>query len=154
MPAVQLTELLADLADVEPQPPRKAGPVGIALLDAHVAVLQAHEDLRVRIRIERRLESDLELARVEVVVLDPRLLSVGAHVPRHADLRVELSLVPLPADEPRGGGVLPSGGVAASGGGPGGGPEGRELVRRRRVPSRGPHADPSGCARGRGPPRV
>src|SRR2546422_5965294 len=112
VPAVQLAELLAELADVEPQPARKTGPVGVALLDTHVAVLQAHEDLRVRVRIERRLEADLELARVEILPLDPRLLSVGAHVPRDADLRVELRLVALAADEPRGGGVLPGGGVA------------------------------------------
>src|SRR3989454_6767356 len=153
MPAVQLAELLAELADVEADMPRQPGPVGVALLDAHVAVLQAHEDLRVRVGIERRLEPDLELARVEVVTLNPRLLSVGAHVPRHADLRVELSLVALAADEPVGRGVRLGGGVAAPGGGPGGAPERRELVRRRRVfgrwgdPSlppgsreRGPHA--------------
>src|SRR5256884_2849752 len=118
VPAVQLTELLPKLADVEPQPARKTGPVGVALLDTHVAVLQAHEDLRVRVRVEGRLESDFELARVEVVTLDARLLPVGAHVPRHADLRVELSLVALPADEPRGRGVLAGSGVATPGGGP------------------------------------
>src|SRR2546426_11219645 len=88
VPAVQLAELLAKLADVEADMPRQPGPVGVALLDAHVAVLEAHEDLCVRVGIERRLESHLELACVEVVTLDSRLLPVGAHVPCHADLRV------------------------------------------------------------------
>src|SRR3989442_15951760 len=52
MPAVQLTELLAKLADAEPDMPRQPGPVGVALLHAPVALLPAHDDLRVRVGIE------------------------------------------------------------------------------------------------------
>src|SRR2546422_10710127 len=100
MPAVQLAELLAELADVEADMPRQPGPVGVALLDAHVAVLEAHEDLRVRVGIERRLESHLELACVEVITLDPRLLPEGAHGPWHAGLRVEMAPASIAAGEP------------------------------------------------------
>src|SRR2546425_3712179 len=46
VPAVQLAELLAKFADVEADVPWEAGPVRIPLLDADIAVLEAHENLR------------------------------------------------------------------------------------------------------------
>src|SRR2546425_6638500 len=95
VPAVQLAELLAKLPDVEADVTRQSGPVGIPFLDADRAVLEAHEDLRARVRVERRLEPDFELTRIEVVSLDSRPLSVGAHVARHADLGIELVLAAL-----------------------------------------------------------
>src|SRR3989454_8924663 len=99
VPAVQLAELLPELPDVEPDVSGQARPVGVPLLDAHVAVLEAHEDLGARVGIERRLEADLELPWIEVVMLDARLLPVGAHVPRDADFGVQLRLAALAADE-------------------------------------------------------
>ena len=53
MPAVQLAELLPVLPQVDANVARQAGPVGVALLDTDVPALEAHEDLGVRIRIER-----------------------------------------------------------------------------------------------------
>src|SRR5213594_2716562 len=51
VPAVQLAKLLAKLSDVEPDVSRQPGPVGVALLDADLPVLEAHEDLRIRIGV-------------------------------------------------------------------------------------------------------
>src|SRR5438128_4832613 len=99
VPAVQFAELLPELSDVEPDVSGQARPIGVPLLDAHVTVLEAHEDLGARVGIERRLEADLELPWIEVVMLDARLLPVGAHVPRDADFGVELRLAALAADE-------------------------------------------------------
>src|SRR5213076_358934 len=45
VPAVQLAELLAKFSYVEAEAPGQAGPIGISLLDADIAVLEAHEDL-------------------------------------------------------------------------------------------------------------
>src|SRR6266571_1856196 len=117
LPAVQLPELLAELPDVEADVSGQARPVGVPLLDAHLPVLEAHEDLRVGIGIERRLEADLELPGIEVVPLDAGLLRVGAHVASGADLGVELWLAPFPAYElaPAGGVRLHLGGVGAGG---------------------------------------
>src|SRR5260370_23446069 len=47
VPAIQLPELLAELADVETDVSRQSGPVRVPLFDAHGRVLQAHEDLGV-----------------------------------------------------------------------------------------------------------
>ena len=47
MPAVQLTELLAKLADVQPYVPRQPRPIRIAFLETHLAALEADEDFRV-----------------------------------------------------------------------------------------------------------
>src|SRR5213592_3980507 len=101
MPAVQLAELLAELADVETDVARQSGPVGVPFLDAHLAAFEAHENLGVRVRVESRLESDLKLAGIEVVALHAGCIAVSAHVARDADLRVQLSLVALAADELR-----------------------------------------------------
>src|SRR6266540_1226382 len=46
MPAVELAELLAELADVEPQPSRQTRPVGIAFLETHLAAFETDEHLR------------------------------------------------------------------------------------------------------------
>src|SRR5207248_2669500 len=70
MPAIQLAELLAELADVEPDVSRQPGPIGIPFLDAHIPVLEAHKDLGARVGVERRLKPDFELPRVEVLTLD------------------------------------------------------------------------------------
>ena len=47
VPAVQLAELLAELAEVEPDVAGQSGPVGVAFLDADMAALEADEDLGV-----------------------------------------------------------------------------------------------------------
>src|SRR2546425_608973 len=99
VPTVQLAELLAKLPDVEADVARQPSPVGVAFLDTDRAVLEAHEDLRVRGRVERRLEPDLELTGIKVVSLDTRPLSVGAPVARHADLGIELRLAARPSEE-------------------------------------------------------
>src|SRR5438876_1981471 len=129
VPAVQFAELLAKLADIEPDMPGESSPVSVPLLYAHLSVLQAHEDLGARVRIERGLKPDLELPRIEVVPLDARALRRGADVTRDADLRVKLRLVPLPSDEPRlAAGVRPSPQRVRSRGGRGSGAERRQLV--------------------------
>src|SRR5260370_16344496 len=99
MPPVQLPELLAELPDVEPDVAGQAGPVGVALFDAHAAALEAHENLGVRVRIEGRLEPDFELARIEVVGLRAGRIAIGTHVASGADFGVQLVLVALTADE-------------------------------------------------------
>src|SRR6266576_2191273 len=99
MPAVQLTELLAEFADVEADVPGQPGPVGVALFHAHGAVLETDENLGVRIRIERRLESNLELPRIEIVRLNAGRVAVGSHISRGADLRIQLFLVALAPHE-------------------------------------------------------
>jgi len=53
VPAVQLAELLAKLPDVEADAAWEPGPVRVPFFDTHGAVLEADEDLRVRVRIER-----------------------------------------------------------------------------------------------------
>src|SRR5258706_11765708 len=136
MPAVQLAELLAELADIEADVAGEAGPVGIALLHAHCAALETHENLGVRIRVEGRLESDLELARIEVVTLHAWGVPVRPHVPGDADFRVELGLIALAADELRrhgGAGALRR--ITARGGR--GVAERRKIVARRRGGMRG-----------------
>src|SRR5437762_12530852 len=108
VPAVQLAELLAELPDVEADVPGESGPVGVPLFYAHRSVLQAHEDLGARVRIERRLKPDLDFPGLEVVPLDSRTLRGGADVVRDADLRAQLRLVPLASAVPRlAAGVLP-----------------------------------------------
>src|SRR5207249_6359336 len=72
VPAVHLAELLAKFPDVEADVPRQAGPIRVPLLDADIAVLEAHENLGAGVGIERRLESDVELPRIEVVPLYSR----------------------------------------------------------------------------------
>ena len=62
VPAVEVTDRLTEQPDVRPEPPRKAGPVEVALLDADLVVLEGQEDLGVGVRVERGLEGDLELA--------------------------------------------------------------------------------------------
>ena len=47
VPAVEVAELLAELADVHPEPAGQAGPVDVALLDAYLVVLEGEEDLGV-----------------------------------------------------------------------------------------------------------
>ena len=79
--------------------PGQPGPVGIAFLDTDVAALEADEDLGVRVRIERRLETDFELARVEVLALDATRGRIGADVAGHADLGIELGLIALATHE-------------------------------------------------------
>src|SRR5690242_526047 len=69
VPAIQFAELLAVLADVEPDMSGQAGPVRVAFLEADVPVFETDEDLRMRVRIERRLKPDFELSRVEIVAL-------------------------------------------------------------------------------------
>src|SRR2546426_907959 len=112
VPAVQLAELLAKFPDVEANAPGQAGPVRIPLLDADIAVLEAHEDLGARVRVEGRLESHLELPRVEVLPLHTRRVAIRSHVARRADLGVQLWLAALSPDEARG-----PGGVATDSGG-------------------------------------
>src|SRR5260221_13042029 len=130
MPAVQLAELLAELADIEADVAGEAGPVGIALLHAHCAALETHENLGVRIRVEGRLESDLELARIEVVTLHAWGVPVRPHGPGDADSRVEPGLIALAADElRRHGGVGALRRITARGGR--GGAERRKIVARR-----------------------
>src|SRR5258705_99329 len=80
VPAVHLAELLAKFPDVEADVPRQAGPVRVPLLDADVAVLEAHENLGAGVGVERRLESDLELPRVEVVPLYSRRGAIRSHI--------------------------------------------------------------------------
>src|SRR5260370_16260174 len=94
--AIQLAELLAELPDIEPEVSRQPGPVCVAFLDAHVAILEAHKDLRGGVWIERRLEADLELPRVEIVPLDTWPLRVAAHLPPSAALLVPLRVAPPP----------------------------------------------------------
>src|SRR5436309_6059158 len=135
VPAVQLAELLAKVSYVEAHAPGQAGPIGISLLDADIAVLEAHEDLGAGVGIEWRLESPLELPRVEVVPVHTWRVAIRSHVARRADLGVELRLAALASDEPRG----PAGvatdfrGVHARRGRCGGAQR-RELVGRRGVP--------------------
>src|SRR3989442_11840317 len=102
VPAVQLAELLAKFPDVEADAPGQTGPVRIPLFDADIAVLETHEDLGARVGIEWRLESDLELPRVEVVPLHTRCVAIRSHVARGTDLGVELRLAALSPDEARG----------------------------------------------------
>ncbi len=116
VPTVQLAELLAELAQVEPNVTRQPGPVGVAFLDTDVAALEADEDLGVRIGIERRLEPDFELARVEVLALDSARSRVSADVPGHSDFGVELRLIALATYELRRDGIgamdrVPAGGL-------------------------------------------
>src|SRR5258705_5599448 len=99
MPAVQLTELLAEFADVEADVAGQRGPVAIAVFDAYVAALETDEDLGVRVGIERRLEPNLELPRIEIVRLHAGRIAVGSHIPRSADLRIQLVLVALAPHE-------------------------------------------------------
>ena len=101
VPAVQLAELLAELADVESDPARQPRPVRIPFLHVDLAVFEADEDLRGRVRVERRLKSDFELAGIEIVTLHSRRGPVGADVAGDADLGIELRLVALAADELR-----------------------------------------------------
>src|SRR3989449_7145738 len=143
MPAVQLAELLAELADVEPDLARQPGPVRVPLLDIDLAVLETDEDLGRRVRVEGRLKTDLELTGIEVVALHAGRGAVGAHVARDADLGVELRLVALSAHELHWrAGVRALRGAACGrrcgrpqrcelvtgGGGPGGGAAGRVRV--------------------------
>src|SRR6267143_3261279 len=137
MPAVQLPELLAELPDVEPDVPREAGPVRVSLLDADTAVLERHEDLCVGVRIERRLKSQLELPRVEILSLNPPGGAVGPHVAGRTDFGIQLSLVPLTPNESR---PLRRVGLHLRGVrarcGRGGGSQRRQLVGRRGIPLR------------------
>src|SRR3989449_702256 len=52
VPSVQLAELLPKFSYVEADAPGQAGPIGISLLDADIAVLEAHEDLGAGVGIE------------------------------------------------------------------------------------------------------
>src|SRR5882762_5454808 len=69
VPAIELAELLAVFAEVDPDVTRQAGPVGVTFLQADVTALETDEDFCMRIRIERRLKANLELSRIEVVAL-------------------------------------------------------------------------------------
>jgi hypothetical protein len=71
VPAVQLAELLAELADVQPQVTGEASPVGVAFLNADFAVLETHEDLGARVTDRAPTETDLDFARIEIVALIP-----------------------------------------------------------------------------------
>ena len=135
MPAIQLAELLAEFSDVKPDVPRQTGPVSVALLDADLFILEAREDLRARVRVERRLEPDFELAGIEVVVLGSRRTGVRPHVPRGADFGIELWLAALAPHELGAARRvrLELGGVGPRGRGRRGAERG-QLVRRRRVP--------------------
>src|SRR6266487_839 len=95
VPAIQLAELLAVLAEVESQVSGEAGPVGIAFFDAHMPTLETDEDLGVRVRIERRLKADFEFSGIEVVALHAAPGGVAADVSGDTDLRIELCLVAL-----------------------------------------------------------
>src|SRR4051812_35402267 len=63
VPAVQVANLLAELAHVESYPAGKAGPVDVAFLDSHLVVLKRQENFGVGIGIQSRLEGELELPR-------------------------------------------------------------------------------------------
>src|SRR5947208_6185862 len=146
VPAVQLAELLAKFSYVEADAPGQAGPIGISLLDADIAVLEAHEDLGAGVGIEWRLESHLELPRVEVLPLHTRRVAIRSHVARRADLGVQLWLAALASDELRGpGGVAPDSGGVGARRGRGGGAQRRQLVGGCGVPLGGGRAAPR-CA--------
>src|SRR2546427_2823353 len=156
MPAVQLAELLAELADVEPDLARQPGPVRVPLLHVHLTVLEADEDLGRRVRVEGRLKTDLELTGIEVVALHAGRGAVGAHVARDADLGVELRLVALSAHELHWrAGVRALRGAAC--GRRCGRPQRCELVTGGGLPGGGPPRPvglgPGGPAPGRGEPR-
>src|SRR5258705_10547535 len=97
VPAIELAELLAVFAKIEPDVTRQAGPVGVAFFQTDVPAFETDEDFRVRIRIERRLKADFELSRIEVVALHAAPGRVAADISRDADFRIELSLVALPS---------------------------------------------------------
>src|SRR2546430_3096334 len=90
VPAIQLAELLAELADVEPDMSRQPGPVCVPLFDADIAVLKAHENLGARVGVERRLKANFELPRVEVLALDALEARASAYIARGADFRIEI----------------------------------------------------------------
>ncbi|PYP09184.1 MAG: hypothetical protein DMD59_09745 [Gemmatimonadetes bacterium] len=97
MPAIELAELLAVFADIEPDMARQARPVGVPFLQTHVSVFETDEDLRVRVGVEGGLKADLELSRIEVVALHPAPGRIAADITRNPDFGIELRLVALPA---------------------------------------------------------
>src|SRR5258706_5835695 len=95
MPAIQLAKLLAIFAEIESDMAGQAGPIGISFFDTDVPAFEADKDLRVRVRIERRLEADFEFSRIEVVTLHAAAGGISAHVVGNPDLRIELFLIAL-----------------------------------------------------------
>ena len=69
VPAVEVADLLAELADVHPQAARQASPVDVSLLDSHLLVFERQEDPGVGVRVEGRLKRHLELAGDAIVAL-------------------------------------------------------------------------------------
>src|SRR5467141_3957764 len=100
MPTIQLAELLPILPEVQTQMARESDPISVSLLDLDPAIVERQEDLGVGVRIEGRLEADLEFVGVEVFPLHARRGRVRPYIPGCADFGIELRLIALPADEP------------------------------------------------------
>ena len=132
VPAIQLAELLAVLAEIESDMAGQAGPIGISFFDTDVPAFEADKNLRVRIRIERRLEADFELSRIEVLSLHAAAGSISAHVAGDPDLRIELGLIALATHRLRQGVSLRGIAPAAAGGLIGRGAQRGEIVADRR----------------------
>src|SRR5215213_6599166 len=98
MPAVEIADLLAELADVHPEAARQPGPVDVALLNPDLLVLERQINLGIGIRIERRLQRHLELAGHTVISL-AAFARHEADIARGTDLRVEGRGIALAADE-------------------------------------------------------
>ena len=89
MPAIEVADLLAELADVRPDPARQSAPVDVALLDPHFLVLEGHVDLGLRERIEVRLKGELELPGHRVVSRRTLVAGDEADIAGGADLGVQ-----------------------------------------------------------------
>src|SRR6188508_89818 len=89
VPAVQVTDRLAELAHIRPYPPRKAGVVDVALLDPDLFILEGEKDLGLGIRVEVGLEGDPEFPGFGVEALRAFVLREEANVTGRADLGVE-----------------------------------------------------------------
>ena len=97
VPAIEFAHLLPEHARIHAQVRRQAGPVDVSLLDADLTILERHENLRGRVRVEVGLERELELARDHLQRLALRKLELD--IAGSADLRIHRRRVALPAHE-------------------------------------------------------
>ena len=134
MPSVQITDLLSELAHVEPDAAGQSGPVDVPLFDPDLFLLERQKDLGLRIGIEIGLEGDLELTRHRVVTLGSLIARVEPDVTGRTDFGVQQVLAP--GSGRRGGGRRRRSGAGrvrracrrTPAGCGGGSPDGGELV--------------------------
>src|SRR5215213_6582836 len=89
MPAIQIADRLAELAQVGAYPAGEAVVVDVALLDADLLVLEGEKDFCLGVGLEGRLKGELELAGHAVVPLRTLITGDKPDVARGADLGIE-----------------------------------------------------------------